>query len=578
MTRGAILFAILLMFAASASAYVGADVCNYCHSTIHAKWSDSGHPYKLTEIFGAPPTGDFPPFSAYPNDPVDPPLGYTWNDVSYTIGGYGWKMRWIDSQGYIVTSGAAENPTQYNFANGSWVNYETGNEPGTKPYNCGRCHTTGWVSDDDWDTDGDLSDNQNGLPGMHGTFFAGGVQCEQCHGEGDSHVNNPYGVDMVINTNAELCGQCHYRDSDHHIAVSGGFIKHHEQYDEWLHSPHSDPGGPGCVQCHDPHSSVIYDDEAAGEGVLPAADCAGCHPDEAAVNAHNGYPTCTDCHMPMASKSAVAWNSHKADLKTHIFAINPAPVDKTEGLFNEAGNFVLEDANGKSRMTLDFACYGCHKDPNGEGGNFSVKTLEELSAKATGIHNDGTAVAILDFDLQKLGTKVRIGWEVAEGSDMADFKLVGSQGDTQWDLSFQEDAPRSYSAIDQSDLLARGGDFSYRLYASEDGQDWQFMRSSVITLDSAPMVTMIDGAFPNPFNPHTTIKFNLAETQRVVLQIHDVNGRLVTTLQDGVLSQGPNEVVWRGMDQDGKSVSSGIYMVSLQSKNFSQTEKLVLLR
>ena len=370
----------VMLLAVPATAYVGSDTCGMCHSDKHAKWVDSGHPYKLTEIFGAAPVGDFPPFSYYPNDAVDPPDGYTWDDISFTIGGYGWKMRWIDSDGYIITSGVAEDLVQYNFENQSWVTYHTNDEPGTKPYDCGRCHTTGWSDEG----------HQNDLPGMHGTFFAGGVHCEQCHGEGDDHVNDPTNVDMIVDPSSEACGQCHTRNAENHIAASGGFIRHHEQYDEWLHSPHVN--GPGCNTCHDPHSSVKFDDVAEGTGTL--LSCEGCHAEEAAFSEHNAFPVCTDCHMAQASKSAVAFQAYQADLKTHIFAINTAPVGRTEGMFTEDGGLVLEDAEGQSRVTLDFACYGCHKDESGQGGSFSTKSLEDLSEMAINIH--GTSVGVED--------------------------------------------------------------------------------------------------------------------------------------------------------------------------------------
>lgn len=377
--------ALTALLATPLMAYVGSEACQNCHAPKYEQWLQSGHPYKLTKILGEAPIDQFPVFSQYPNDPVDPPVGLTWDDITYTIGGYGWKMRWMDSDGYIITSGAAADLVQYNFENDSWVTYHTGDEPGTKPYNCGGCHTTGWVANPD---PTDLTGNQDGLPGIHGTFEFGGIHCEQCHGEGDDHIGDPFNVDMIVDTSSAACGECHTRDAENRIAASGGFIKHHEQYDEWLHSPHIN--GPGCNDCHDPHASVKFDDEAAGDGNL--LSCEGCHPDQAAHNEHNGMPTCTDCHIAKASKTAVAFSPFQGDIATHIFAINTAPVGKTEGMFTEDGSLVITDADGQAKVTLDFACYGCHQDENGDGGTFSMRTLEELSEYAINIH--GTSVGV----------------------------------------------------------------------------------------------------------------------------------------------------------------------------------------
>ncbi len=371
--------------APEAVAFVGSASCSGCHETKYNEWIESGHPYKLTKLDGIAPILDFPAFSMYPNDAVDPPGDYTWDNTTYTIGGYGWKMRWVDENGYVVTSGAAGDLVQYNFETEGWVTYHTDNEPGTKPYNCGQCHTTGWVANDvPEDTEG----NQDGLAGMWGTFFAGGIHCEECHGKGSLHVEDPENVHMLVDNSSAMCGECHTRDSENRIASSGGYIKHHEQYDEWLHSPHSAFGAPGCNTCHDPHASVHFDDIALGTGML--ASCTDCHDaTEYALKAEHSFtPQCIDCHMPQVAKSAVVNpdNPYDADVTSHIIAINTDPVNKTDGMFSADGAFVLLDDDGMARITLDFACYGCHKDDDGNGGSFSPRTLSELSTMAVGIH------------------------------------------------------------------------------------------------------------------------------------------------------------------------------------------------
>jgi len=362
--------------------FAGSDACMTCHTTQHANWVESGHPYKLTKIQGESPDALFPALSAFPNDPVLPPAGYTWETISYTIGGYGWKMRWIDSDGYIIT---ANDDTQYNFEDGSRVVYHPDDPIGTKPYDCGRCHTTGWVDSDD----GDATNNQDGLEGMVGTFFAGGVHCEQCHGMGSRHVSSPENFAMTKDTSSALCGQCHTRDSENRIAAKGGFIKHHEQYDEWLHSPHN--SGTGCNTCHDPHSSVKFDETASGVGTTTTCSSIDCHGTayQGAGQKHNGMPGCVDCHMPKASKSAIAAGTYVGDIRTHIWNINTDAVGRTDGMFNEAGNLVKMDEGGQAYVTLDFACYSCHASEQGGEGIARYLTLQELSDFVTGDDGEG---------------------------------------------------------------------------------------------------------------------------------------------------------------------------------------------
>ncbi|MBC8367579.1 hypothetical protein H8E52_09230 [bacterium] len=381
-----------------ALAFVGSDACAECHSGTrgvdhYTPWMESGHPYKLVKIDGEAPVDAYPDFAQFPNDfALDLPGDYTWDDISYVIGGYGWKMRWIANDGSIIT-GIEDN--QYNFETDTYSDYHFTDPNGTKPYDCGSCHTTGWVADTDWDTDNDTSDNQDGMAKMAGTFFAGGVHCEECHGMGSQHVYSRE-YNMTVNASSEECGRCHTRGGVNGVShggevieAGGFFIKHHEQYDEWAHSPHNVVGGPGCVDCHDPHASVKFDNYAAGDGVLNGADCESCHmngdPGDIATTNHNGGDNCVKCHMGKASKSAVAIHAYQGDIRTHLFAINSEPVGKAEGMFNPEGTEVLQDGEGMSAVTLDFACYGCHDDGAGNGGTASERSLQALSDKAKGL-------------------------------------------------------------------------------------------------------------------------------------------------------------------------------------------------
>jgi hypothetical protein len=84
---------------------------------------------------------------------------------------------------------------------------------------------------------------------------------------------------------------------------------------------------------------------------------------------------------------------------------------------------------------------------------------------------------------------------------------------------------------------------------------------------------------PNPFNPTTTIRFDLVREAHVRLHIHDVAGRLVRTLVDKDMSAGRNHsLVWDGLDDAGVPVSSGIYFYRLEAGDFSDSRKMVVLR
>ncbi len=79
--------------------------------------------------------------------------------------------------------------------------------------------------------------------------------------------------------------------------------------------------------------------------------------------------------------------------------------------------------------------------------------------------------------------------------------------------------------------------------------------------------------FPNPFNPNTKIKFQIAKLGNAMLTIYDALGREVTTLVNEQLQPGTYEAEW-----DASNYPSGIYFYKLESTGFSQTKKLVLIK
>jgi len=86
-------------------------------------------------------------------------------------------------------------------------------------------------------------------------------------------------------------------------------------------------------------------------------------------------------------------------------------------------------------------------------------------------------------------------------------------------------------------------------------------------------------ATPNPFNPQTTIHFNLPRRTTVELRVYDLTGRIVRVLADDeVYSAGNHSVVWRGLDETGRAMPSGTYLVRLQTDDGVRSRKVSLIR
>jgi flagellar hook assembly protein FlgD len=84
---------------------------------------------------------------------------------------------------------------------------------------------------------------------------------------------------------------------------------------------------------------------------------------------------------------------------------------------------------------------------------------------------------------------------------------------------------------------------------------------------------------PNPFNPSTTISYYLPEASVVTLEVYDSTGRLISRLYNGAKQdKGTHEAGWRGMDAQGRSVSSGVYFYRLTSGKETISRKMILLR
>jgi hypothetical protein len=402
--------AVLLAFPFTAVAQTISDTCGStgCHNANYQDWKASGHPYKFMKAEIAQ------------NRPIPLPEGYTWDEISYVIGGYKWKSRYVDLNGYIITQDKSPEGgnTQYNYLTGEWVDYHADQENGTREYGtCGTCHTTNWVTNPD---PTDLSGNQDGLAGIWGTFDQGGIQCIQCHG-----TDHP----GTIDSSAEACGNCHFRDfppgGENGIPASGGWIKHHEQYNEFMASGDMSHFME-CTSCHDPHKRAEFS---------IVQTCEDCHADEAASFATNTMfdygVECTDCHMPMATKSGQVTAPHQGDVMTHIFRINTDPEGK---MFTEDGSLVALNDDGEAAVTMDFACQKCHL----------TASLDELALYAEDFHNPNKTLADIGLDPGLTGTWWKasrsgegILLEVSIGSDgnmfmFASFYTFGPDGEQVW--------------------------------------------------------------------------------------------------------------------------------------------------
>jgi hypothetical protein len=96
---------------------------------------------------------------------------------------------------------------------------------------------------------------------------------------------------------------------------------------------------------------------------------------------------------------------------------------------------------------------------------------------------------------------------------------------------------------------------------------------------SAPVVaSRLTGSWPNPFNPSTTVHFEIAKSGSATLRVYDVQGRLVRTLVDGPVTAGRHEIRWDGRSNAGRSMPSGVYLLEMAAGGYHGRHKMILAR
>ncbi len=115
---------------------------------------------------------------------------------------------------------------------------------------------------------------------------------------------------------------------------------------------------------------------------------------------------------------------------------------------------------------------------------------------------------------------------------------------------------------------------------TSDSAPWNTMGKGLVDdwQTVMPKTTELLGNYPNPFNPSTTISFQLATPSPVILKIYNNLGQEVRTLVNSLFETGNHSISWDGRNNIGKQVLSGVYLYRIQAGEFSDMKKLMLIR
>lgn len=175
-------------------------------------------------------------------------------------------------------------------------------------------------------------------------------------------------------------------------------------------------------------------------------------------------------------------------------------------------------------------------------------------------------------------------------SVMLEWRLSEIDPDVQFHVLRCQAENEEYQELDQTGIQRNGLSFSFTDKSCEPGKTYKYrvdlsdsrgrrmiFESQEIALPSLPLALFQN--YPNPFNPSTNISYCVPIDCQVTLDIYDSSGKLINKLLDKEnKSAGKHIAEWRGVDDQGRSVSSGVYFYRLRAGKETISKKMVLLK
>ncbi|MEJ2636157.1 MAG: FlgD immunoglobulin-like domain containing protein [Calditrichia bacterium] len=175
-----------------------------------------------------------------------------------------------------------------------------------------------------------------------------------------------------------------------------------------------------------------------------------------------------------------------------------------------------------------------------------------------------------------------------------DITLLVKKADTDnWYSADYADAKGQFNlpieSFGQYDLLATAPGYeNYMTSVDVNNSTGLYVKNLEITLDPTSIggentgnvirSNVLYSAYPNPFNPSTTIKVAMAKNEKVSLFVYNVLGQRVKTLFEGNLKEGAHEFRWDGKDDRNQSVASGLYFYQLKTETNIQTKNVIFMK
>jgi len=202
-------------------------------------------------------------------------------------------------------------------------------------------------------------------------------------------------------------------------------------------------------------------------------------------------------------------------------------------------------------------------------GRLWILDLESRSILGDGrVPGQLRSVTLADGMAYVVGTTT--GVQVVDVTDPTTPRHVGSMAG-RWSLDAAVFGGNIYTTVWSYTPFLASGLHVYRPQCTDP--------TGVVDFPTLPWAIQLAQNFPNPFNPSTTIGYDLAHPAAVQLTVFDVSGRVVRRLQTGKRqAAGSHQAVWNGRDERGRGVASGVYFYRLVAGGESSTRRMVLMK
>lgn len=180
--------------------------------------------------------------------------------------------------------------------------------------------------------------------------------------------------------------------------------------------------------------------------------------------------------------------------------------------------------------------------------------------------------------------ELQLSWQTAEDPDLA-YYILWKSTDPEFDPLTTDPLTEVADTHFVDAAVQPGTHYYYRLAAVDHHGNMSGVTpaldahtTGLFGRNGIPGHFELSANYPNPFNPRTTIPYQIPEDSRVSIRIFDLSGRHIQTLVNTYQIAGYYDLFWDGTDFNGKEMASGVYLVRMQAGNYHQTLKILYLK